>query len=825
MSLHTLYIVLLIALLPITGFASQIQSWGKTTSLDTLTKIKYTTEIQISDTLKYRIRTCPTGICFDIADENRFEILDNYIFSEYATVGIPTPLKKYVKHRHNYDNRDFYKTDNDYSYREMLHAELIKTPDNRAFAALLYPFDDSQGVLKVFALDSVSMQLNTTAYWHEITTPFFLAQNSSSISQFIVNNKLYISYTTAKLNLPLSHMSDSLTMNDFLTDKQKTFWNSYENKQVFYLYDAPQWKRVAPPFHVAENQIPTLYTTDSTLIISTMTESGTEQFYKYPLNQIAEETTIQNKKFTGPWVLPPSITDQGFSGVTELYFNHIDLNSKHPQSGSLLQQAIHFSYEFGEGCAGGTTFGAPKAVEALLDLGVNTAHQFFYTAAFNNHNPETISALINHDVAINEIDSTGTTPLMKALKARNTSIVQQLIEAGADVTLKDTAGLHTHFYIEDSLSLKHFEDNKLLKHLLPADLALIFSNAGNTTDLRELLNAGVSVTTEDIHGNQLIHRAANGDHAATLKLLLTSGATVDQPNSKGITALHIADSLHNISILKPLSEFKAIGRSKVCGDLFVHFQNVQSWEGSEGDSGDITVMKTIIQNCDSLYIQRPHILNEKYSAWKYYPDSILEQKYENMLVADSTVDFSNFGDGFLKKRFNSDTYNDELQSLNFDKPLAIIEAYHEKGFYTDSSHIYFHEFIENLIGPGELAYNKEWVNEITCDAYDFKNKLKKELESRVMDILMVWRETKIISLSDISDICGLDSIPSDFNNLDSIDDLTEGEMDQSYMYDFTCADSTLYHEVTTRYFDWAFKNNHPHGTPPLVSGQNVRLST
>lgn len=102
--------------------------------------------------------------------------------------------------------------------------------------------------------------------------------------------------------------------------------------------------------------------------------------------------------------------------------------------------------------------------------------------------------------------------LVKASERGNTEQVRELLDAGADVDIKDNDGW----------------------------TALMWSAyQGHSDTARLLLDAGADVDIQDNNGwTALIYAAALG-YADTVKLLLDAGADIDIQNNSGWTALDI----------------------------------------------------------------------------------------------------------------------------------------------------------------------------------------------------------------------------------------------------------------------------------------------
>ncbi|KAJ4317788.1 hypothetical protein N0V84_007150 [Fusarium piperis] len=124
-------------------------------------------------------------------------------------------------------------------------------------------------------------------------------------------------------------------------------------------------------------------------------------------------------------------------------------------------------------------------------------------------------------------NDSGHTPLHLAARGGDSSIVGQLLEAGADANLQDESG-HT-----------------------PLHLA---ARGDDSSIVYQLLEAGADADLQDESGHTPLHLAARGDDSSIVYQLLEAGADVDLQDESGHTPLHLAARGGDSSIVYQLLE-------------------------------------------------------------------------------------------------------------------------------------------------------------------------------------------------------------------------------------------------------------------------------
>lgn len=181
----------------------------------------------------------------------------------------------------------------------------------------------------------------------------------------------------------------------------------------------------------------------------------------------------------------------------------------------------------------------------------------------------------------------GTVPLHEAARKGDTAEVKRLLEAGADVQIRDADGetaLHeaaSYGRLDAVTVLLHAgavvnakDDNgytplhraaenghiEIVTRLLQAGAAIEATNkwkqpplyvaaqAGEAVVVTRLLQAGAQVNAKNKWWNTALHTAAEFGYAETAQVLIEAGAHVNAQNKSGQTPLHVAIVYLNISI-------------------------------------------------------------------------------------------------------------------------------------------------------------------------------------------------------------------------------------------------------------------------------------
>ena len=128
---------------------------------------------------------------------------------------------------------------------------------------------------------------------------------------------------------------------------------------------------------------------------------------------------------------------------------------------------------------------------------------------------------------LNKIDSSGRTALMSAAGGGHETVVQLLLEKGANIETKDK--------------------------YVPAAL-MTAANIGHVAIVRLLLEKGANTESKDILERTALIAAAFGEHEAVIRLLLEMGADIEAKDGQGWTALITAALYGHEAIVRLLLE-------------------------------------------------------------------------------------------------------------------------------------------------------------------------------------------------------------------------------------------------------------------------------
>ena len=121
--------------------------------------------------------------------------------------------------------------------------------------------------------------------------------------------------------------------------------------------------------------------------------------------------------------------------------------------------------------------------------------------------------IVHHNYNVNSKDSDGSTPLHCAADCGHITIVEHLLNKGADINAIEVHG---------STPL-HFA-----------------AKSGHTNIVEYLLNWGAEVNAKEVHGSTPLHFAAVSGHANIAEYLLNWGAEVNSRDASGMTPLRLA---------------------------------------------------------------------------------------------------------------------------------------------------------------------------------------------------------------------------------------------------------------------------------------------
>ncbi|KAG8135497.1 hypothetical protein E2320_008513 [Naja naja] len=185
-----------------------------------------------------------------------------------------------------------------------------------------------------------------------------------------------------------------------------------------------------------------------------------------------------------------------------------------------------------------------------------------HRAVSRNDLEDVIHILQGRQTVVNTLNKLGLSALMVASQKGYTSLVQVLVENGADVNLKNTSG-------KDSLMIACFAGHLGIVQYLRSQgaswlsrdfggcTAMHWATDGGKTDVATILiNAGANVNVKDKDGKTPLMVAALNNHEDLVALFLEKGADPDIKNEFGKGALDMAKGLNRQSVVSIIEEKK-----------------------------------------------------------------------------------------------------------------------------------------------------------------------------------------------------------------------------------------------------------------------------
>ncbi|MDX2152443.1 MAG: ankyrin repeat domain-containing protein [Bryobacteraceae bacterium] len=161
------------------------------------------------------------------------------------------------------------------------------------------------------------------------------------------------------------------------------------------------------------------------------------------------------------------------------------------------------------------------------------------------------------DGVANKPDAKGTTPLHYAAVYGSDASVRLLLEAGADVKARNVAGatpliLGAYSPSKAKLLLAKGADVKARSKGGRTAMHVAAGRAGGAGTLRLLLDAGASVDEGDERGQTALQQAAMAGDLEAVQLLVARGANVNLADKAGYTPLALAASVNEPDIMRLL---------------------------------------------------------------------------------------------------------------------------------------------------------------------------------------------------------------------------------------------------------------------------------
>jgi ankyrin repeat protein len=216
--------------------------------------------------------------------------------------------------------------------------------------------------------------------------------------------------------------------------------------------------------------------------------------------------------------------------------------------------------------------GKIPVISALLDAGANPnlsdetddgldANSPLMEAAstfFATNRGEMVRLLIKRGANLNQQDADGRTPLMHALRYSDMDVIEILIKAGADLDIRDKEGNTALMMAELNQSSKVvniLKQSGASLHGLKEIELLQAVDSGDIDGVRKLLrNNNININIR-LGNSTLLYRAAQNGHSEITKLLINTGADINQRSSEGyFNPLLIAAYYGNLEVVKILLE-------------------------------------------------------------------------------------------------------------------------------------------------------------------------------------------------------------------------------------------------------------------------------
>ena len=182
-------------------------------------------------------------------------------------------------------------------------------------------------------------------------------------------------------------------------------------------------------------------------------------------------------------------------------------------------------------------------------------------AAITNNKPALVAIYSLNKKLLNEKDSDGNTPLLRAVNEKLTSSTRILLQNGADTSIPSKRGLPA---LHESI------------------------HAGNITTTQLLLESGYSIDSTDATGKTALRHAVDLNAQDTINFLLRCKANPNKPDYMGNTPAHSAAANNNISTLSALKSYNA--------NMNVQNKNEETIAHTAAHNGSAAVMHYLLEN-------------------------------------------------------------------------------------------------------------------------------------------------------------------------------------------------------------------------------------
>jgi ankyrin repeat protein len=191
--------------------------------------------------------------------------------------------------------------------------------------------------------------------------------------------------------------------------------------------------------------------------------------------------------------------------------------------------------------------GHESVVNYLLDRGyqIEAGGISALTAAVEANQEKIVKTLLEHKAQINFVDISNQTALISAFQTRNVKLVKLLLDSGASTSDLDNNGNTPWFQLGKTNPSKasFFELPILVSDEKKIDEVTFLKNLAIDLDFQHQNNDGNNVLHQWIQDNQTVLVMSTG---------AISSERINQPNSNGNTALHLAVEQKNMQLVKYL---------------------------------------------------------------------------------------------------------------------------------------------------------------------------------------------------------------------------------------------------------------------------------
>lgn len=277
-----------------------------------------------------------------------------------------------------------------------------------------------------------------------------------------------------------------------------------------------------------------------------------EMLSNVPTNQL--QTAI-NKHTKNGWSLLLLAADQGHTEVVRVLLQNNARVDVFDEEG---KAAIHLAAEQGHQDIVDILLSHKAFVNAKTKLGLTPLH-----LSARSGSAQLVRLLVEtHQASVDALSLRKQTPLHLAAVGGQLDVCRSLLNLKADITAADIHGqtpLHLAAESDHSevvkLFLRHRPELATLANMEGATCAHIAAAKGSASVIRELLMfspGGPLALNNKANGVCPLHLAAAGGHTEVLKVLLEAGASVTEEDLEGMTAIHLAAKNGHTHILEAL---------------------------------------------------------------------------------------------------------------------------------------------------------------------------------------------------------------------------------------------------------------------------------